>query len=100
MIDAIAAILLVAGTLFLGVSAVGLVRLPDFYSRAHAVAKSETVGILLIVLGLVVHHRLGPASVQLLLIAVFAFLANTTAMHALARAAIRIGIEPWTRRQR
>lgn len=100
MITAVAATLIVAGTFFLAVSALGLVRLPDFYTRAHAVAKSESFGLVLIVAGLLVHHRLGPGSVQLVLIAAFALIANTTAMHALARAARRVGVALWTRSPR
>ncbi len=99
MIDVIAAGLLVAGTGFLVVSAVGLLRLPDFYSRMHAVAKAETLGLLLVVAGLLVRHRLGPGSVQLLLIAVFAFMTNPVATHALSRGAARDRLPQWTKKE-
>jgi multicomponent Na+:H+ antiporter subunit G len=82
-------LLISVGVGFLGVSALGVVRLPDFFSRAHAVAKSETLGIMLVLSGLVVHNRFGPGSLQLLLVVVIALLANPTAVHALARAARR-----------
>jgi multicomponent Na+:H+ antiporter subunit G len=96
-VTAVAVILISAGVAFLAVSAIGLVRFPDFYTRAHAVAKSETLGILLVVAGLLVHHRLGPGSGRLLFVLVFALIANPTAMHALARAADRSGLKPWAR---
>lgn len=96
MIDAIAVVLLVGGTAFLLLSAVGLLRLPDFYSRTHAVAKAETLGILLVVAGLLVLHRFGPGSIQLALVAVFAFLVNPVATHALSRSAARDRLPQWT----
>jgi multicomponent Na+:H+ antiporter subunit G len=96
-VTAVAVALITAGAAFLAVSAVGLVRFPDFYTRAHAVAKSETLGILLVVVGLAVHHELGPGTGRLVLVLVFALVANPTAMHALARSAERSGLRPWTR---
>lgn len=84
--DLVAGILIVAGLLFLAVSAAGLVLFPDFYTRAHVVAKSETFGVVLVVLGAVVDQRFGGGSVRLLLLVAFAAVANPTAIHALARA--------------
>jgi multicomponent Na+:H+ antiporter subunit G len=86
-----------AGLFFLTVSAVGIVRFPDFYTRAHVVATSETVGILLIIVGLVLHQGLEMTSLRLLLVLGFALVGNPTAIHALARAAGRTGIDPWVR---
>jgi multicomponent Na+:H+ antiporter subunit G len=96
-VTVIAVVLITSGAAFLAVSAVGLVRFPDFYTRAHAVAKSETLGILLVVAGLMVHHGLGPGAGRLVLVLVFALVANPTAMHALARSADRSGLVPWTK---
>jgi multicomponent Na+:H+ antiporter subunit G len=94
----VAAILLVLGTAFLAVSSIGAVRLPDFFTRAHAVAKSETLGLFLVVAGLAVHNGLTAATPRLVFIAVFALIANATAMHAVSRAAIRTGQRPMSRR--
>jgi multicomponent Na+:H+ antiporter subunit G len=89
LIDMVAAFLLVSGVAFLAISALGLIRFPDFWTRAHAVAKAETLGLVLVFLGLIVLHRFGPGSVQLALIAGFSLLVNPTAIHALARSAVR-----------
>jgi multicomponent Na+:H+ antiporter subunit G len=88
-LDAVAAVLLVSGVAFLAISALGLARFPDFWTRAHAVAKAETLGLVLVMAGLMVLHRAGPGSLQLGLIAVFSLLVNPTAIHALARSALR-----------
>lgn len=89
MIDVVAAVLLLAGTAFLAVSALGLLRFPDFWTRAHAVAKAETLGLVLVFAGLVALNRFGTGSLQLLLIAAFAIHVNPTAVHALARSAAK-----------
>ena len=84
------------GVAFLAVSALGLVRLPDFYTRAHAVAKSETLGLLLIFVGLFFFPELTlESAIRLVFVLLFSLLANPTAVHALARAARRAGVPAW-----
>ena len=96
----IAIILVAAGTFFLTVSAVGLLRLPDFYARTHAVGKSETLGSILVLGGLAVYNGWELTTVKILFIAFFVLIANPTATHAVARAALRTGLQPWTRRHK
>jgi multicomponent Na+:H+ antiporter subunit G len=94
-------VLVTAGILFLAISALGLFRLPDLYTRGHAVAKSETLGLLLIFGGLFFHPALSPeAAIRLVFVLAFALIANPTAVHALIRAARRSGQQPWTVRGR
>lgn len=83
---AIAVVLIVAGVFFLGVSAFGLVRFPDFYTRAHVVVKSEGLGVAMVVLGVMVYHRMGDSTLKLVLVILLAMIANPTAVHALSRA--------------
>jgi len=94
----IAAIILVCGGLFFFfTSTVGLLRFPDLYSRMHATGKGDTLAVLLMVAGAICHHGINLNSAKLLLIAIFIFIANPTATHAIGRAAYRCGIRPWTR---
>jgi monovalent cation/proton antiporter MnhG/PhaG subunit len=79
--------LISVGILFLAISAVGVITLPGFFSRAHAVAKSETLGIIAILGGLAVLNGFARGTPQLLVIIVISSIANPTAVHALARAA-------------
>jgi multicomponent Na+:H+ antiporter subunit G len=95
-VTAVAVALISLGTFLLGVSALGVVRFPDFYTRAHAIGKSETLGIMLVVAGLIALEAPGPATLRLVFVLVFALIANPTAIHAIARAAKRTGVEPWT----
>jgi multicomponent Na+:H+ antiporter subunit G len=98
-VTAVAVLLLLAGTFFLAVSAIGLFRLPDFYTRAHAAGKSETLGALLILAGLAVYNGASFLSLKLLLILALVALTNPTAVHAMTRAALRSGVEMWTREE-
>ena len=81
----IAVVLLVsAGTFFLLMGAIGLLRLPDFYARMHAAGKCDTLGSLLILSGLAIHQGVDLASAKLVLIAIFIFVTSPTATHAIA----------------
>ncbi len=93
-----ALVILAAGSFFLLIGSIGLLRLPDFYSRCHATGKSDTLGVMLLVLGLVLVEGLTLNAVKLLLILTFVGLTNPTATHALARAAFQIGLKPWFRK--
>ncbi|GGI05256.1 cation:proton antiporter [Egicoccus halophilus] len=87
--------LIVLGMLFLIASTVGLLKLPDLYTRAHAVAKSETLGLLLLFVGLLFRPELEiDASFRLAFVLVASLILNPTAVHALVRAAHRSGALP------
>lgn len=83
-----------AGIFFILVAGVGIVRLPDFYSRTHAVSKSDTLGILLVVLGLIVFEGFTINSLKLAFIFVLVALANPIGSHALGMAALKKGLKP------
>lgn len=86
---AAAAVLVCLGVFFLLMGAIGLVRFPDFYARMHAAGKCDTLGALLVLVGLAAYAGPSLAGAKILLIAVFVFLTSPTATHAVARAAIR-----------
>lgn len=96
----LAALLILGGAFFLTVGSLGVIRLPDFYSRSHAMGKSDTLGLFLSLLGLAVHNGMRVDSLKILLVAVFVALANPVASHALARAAFRKRLAPWMKRNR
>lgn len=89
--------LLLAGLVFVLGGAVGLVRLPDLYARAHASSKCDTVGAGSILIALALLGGAEAADLKLaLLVALIAATGPTTA-HALARSAHRAGRAPWRR---
>lgn len=92
----VAMTLISAGLAFLVISTVGLLRLPDVFTRAHAVAKSETLGLILIFGGLFFLPGLDwQVGIRLFLVLAFSVLANPTGAHALVRAARESGTTPW-----
>ena len=100
MIDALTILVAVLGLGFQTIAAIGVVRLPDFYTRLHAVAKTETLGVLLMCLAVALAAGSLLVVVKLLLLVVFLLLANPTSTHALSRAALRTGLRAWTRSER
>ena len=98
MADIIVGLLLAAGLFFHGVAALGVMRMPDFYTRLHAVSKAETAGVVFTVAGLIVMAGISLTALKLFFVAVFLFVANPTSTHAIARAALRSGQRAWRRR--
>jgi multicomponent Na+:H+ antiporter subunit G len=87
-------VFVVLGIVFMLMGSIGIVRLPDFYSRTHAVSKSDTLGIIFVIGGLIVYEGFTQSSLKLLFVMLFIALANPIGTHALARAAIRKGLKP------
>jgi multicomponent Na+:H+ antiporter subunit G len=90
-------VLIALGLALMVITALGMIRLPDFYSRVHAVSKSETLGITLVLLGLILHEGATLVSLKIWLILVFVAVANPVGAHLLTRAALRTGQLPWRR---
>ncbi len=90
-------VLLVGGVFFGLVAAVGVLRLPDLYTRAHAASKSDTLGAVLSLGAVVIVFGAGLPTVKTVFLLVFMFVTNPTAAHAIARAAFDQDIEPWTK---
>lgn len=92
--DGVAVAMMSAGAFFLAVAAIGIVRFPDFYTRIHAMGKGDTLGIILVLLGLCVYEGFTLVSAKLLIALVFVAVTNPVATHALARSAFRYGLRP------
>lgn len=88
-------ILVGVGVFFALLGSVGINRLPDFFTRSHAAAKPDTLGLMLVMLGLALRTGLNVDSAKLILIAAIAAIANPAASHALGRSAVRQGLQPW-----
>ena len=94
LIDVLSGICLVAGGFFCVVGAVGMLRMPDFYTRMHAASVIDTLGAGLILLGLMLQAGFTLVTVKLLMVGVLILFASPTATHALARAALLRGVRP------
>ncbi|MCM3766005.1 monovalent cation/H(+) antiporter subunit G [Neobacillus niacini] len=93
-IELIAVLLIFVGTIFSFLSAIGLIRLPDIYTRAHALSKGSTMGVLFILGGTFLFFILeGYFSIRLFLGIFFVFLTAPVAAHVIVRAAHRSNVE-------
>jgi multicomponent Na+:H+ antiporter subunit G len=104
--DIIVIALLVFGLIFFLGGAVGIIRMPDFYSRLHPAGKLDTLGSLAMVMGLALynlHHfslESFLVSIKMFLIVFFVFLASPTATHSIVDAGMRAGLRHWTKKKR
>ena len=94
--ELIAEIFLAGGAFFLLASAIGMLRLPDFYCRLQASGNSETLGIMLSFIGLMIYEGMTIVSVKLLLISLLIVLGNPIGTHILSKAAYKSGHHGWT----
>jgi multicomponent Na+:H+ antiporter subunit G len=87
---------LALGLFFTLVSATGVIRLPDVFSRAHTASQADTLGAGFALAAVALTLGWDSATVKTVLLLVFIFVTNPTAAHAIARAAYEEGVEPWT----
>jgi multicomponent Na+:H+ antiporter subunit G len=92
--DIVSWVFLMAGSLFAVVGGIGLIRLPDFFSRMHAGGMTDTMGAGLILTGLMFQTGLSLVTFKLVLITLLLLLSSPTSAHALAKSAISHGLEP------
>jgi len=93
-VDTLSTVLLIGGGFFVIVGGIGILRLPDVYTRLHAASVTDTLGVILIVAGLMVQAGWTLITVKLLLILLFLLFTSPVASHALARAALSDGVKP------
>lgn len=97
VLHVISGVLVVVGALVALSGSVGVLRLPDFYTRVHAASLTDTAGVGLVLLGLSLRAPDWTVLVRLLLILLFLVLTTPTATHALAQAARRDAVHVWVR---
>lgn len=102
----IATVFILLGLFFFAVGTIGILRLPDFYTRLQAAGKCDSLAAILVLLGIAC-HQLGDfslanvlVSVKILLIGGFIFVASPAATHAITAAALIVGVEPWTKEKK
>lgn len=99
-------LLLAGGLLFFTGGSIGIIRMPDFYTRLHPAGKLDTAGHVLAMSAMALYtlqdlsgHSFITAF-KILLIVVFVFFTSPTATNAIIDAGVRAGLRPWTRGRR
>ncbi len=92
IVDILSWLLLAGGSFFLLVGGIGLLRMPDFFTRLHAAGVTDTAGAGLMLFGLMLQAGFTLVTVKLLLALFFIVFTSPTACHALAKAALQEGL--------
>ncbi|MFJ8236835.1 monovalent cation/H(+) antiporter subunit G [Ureibacillus sp. NPDC094379] len=89
---------IVVGLVFIVVTAIGLFRLPDLYTRAHAASKSATLGVMCILIGVFLHFWLieDHFNPGILLGVLFLFITGPVGGHIMSRSSYIAGVKPWS----
>jgi multicomponent Na+:H+ antiporter subunit G len=96
--EIISVLLILIGTAFIFISAVGVLRMPDLYLRMSSSTKSSTLGVGLILLGAAVHfsYEFGTAT-RAIAVIFFLLLTAPVSAHMIGRAAYHTGVPLWTK---
>jgi len=86
--------LLSIGGIFVFIGGVGALRMPDLYTRMHAASLTDTMGAILIIVGVMLQAGPSLAAIKLAAILLFLLLTSPTASNALASAALLAGLRP------
>ncbi len=97
VMDVLAWVLLLAGAFFTLTGALGMLRLPDVFTRMHAGSMTDTMGAGLILVGLCFRAGDPLIVVRLGLILLLLCFTSPISSYALAKAALHVGIRPYTR---
>ena len=106
MLEYVANALLILGGFFAFSGSLGILRMPDFYSRLHPAGTADTLGQLLVFTGLALKIILvavaeenpvdGLSIGKLIAISLLLFVTTPASTHAISRAAHLRGLKPWT----
>ncbi|CAM3312480.1 monovalent cation/H(+) antiporter subunit G [Nosocomiicoccus ampullae] len=97
LMTSIVTILVLFGVFFSIVAGIGILRLPDMYSRLHAASKSSTLGVSLVLLAVFIYfwYFENQFEITLILALVFIYIIAPTGAHMLARSAFHSDVEPY-----
>lgn len=87
-------ILIIIGSAGLLIGGIGILRLPDVYTRMHAASITDTIGAGAVIVGLMIQAGFGLVAVKLLMMLVFFFFTSPASSFSLAHAALSSGVEP------
>jgi len=93
-VDIISGILVIAGSAFIVVGAIGLARMPDVFARMHAAGIIDSAGAGLLIAGMMIQAGLSLVTLKLIILLALFFFTSPAATHAVARAALDAGLEP------
>ncbi len=94
LLDVASWVLILAGSAFIVVGALGMLRFPDVYARMHAASVIDTLGAGFLFAGLMIQAGFTQVTLKLLFILLLFFFTGPVITHALAQAAFHAGLKP------
>ena len=86
MINIIVIVFVISGLFFFFVGTVGILRFPDALTRAHGAAKTDTLGAVLCLIGLMIYNGFDSSNIKIFMVIIFLWTTNPTATHMIAKA--------------
>jgi multicomponent Na+:H+ antiporter subunit G len=94
VINILSGVLIITGALAIIIGLLGVFRMTDFFTRLHAASVIDTMGTMLIIVGLMLYSGFNLVSVKLLLVMIFILITTPAAAQALAKSALHGGLKP------
>lgn len=92
MLEWMVSILLILGSLFMLVAAIGVVKLPDVYMRMHAITKAASLGALLMLTAVFIWHPQWIVGIEAFMVVLFVIFTAPIGTHMLARVAHKMKV--------
>ena len=99
LLDSASWLLMTAGGAFVFIGGLGALRMPDLYTRMHAASVTDSMGAILVLLGIMLQAGWSLATIKLIAILLFLLLTSPTSSYALASAALLAGKRPFAEMQ-
>jgi multicomponent Na+:H+ antiporter subunit G len=93
--DIVGIVLILLGVPFFLAGTIGLIRLPDVFTRSHALTKADNLGLGLIVMGLIVQAAVWTSALKLFLTWILVLISSAGVCHIVAHNAFGRGIKIW-----
>ena len=92
LVDIVSGVLMLSGAACVIIGGIGIIRMPDLFTRMHASSLTDTMATLALFSGMMLQTGLTLATIKLFAIMVFLLLTGPTATYALANAALMAGM--------
>lgn len=94
IVDFIGWVFIIAGIFFTVTGSIGMLRMPDFYTRIHTAGLTDSLGAPLVLLGIAVLTGFSLLSLKIILLIIFLYITSPAATHAIAKTALLSGLKP------
>jgi multicomponent Na+:H+ antiporter subunit G len=95
IVEIVVSVFLIAGSFFIFVAGIGILKMPDIFLRMHAATKATSLGIMLILFGVMILYPTAAVIVKSFIIIVFLYLTTPVAASLLGKTLLDMGISFW-----